>query len=76
MFFVPYDSLLSRAMIGFCQERTRKLDVSPDSFDMREDDLNRRKKGFNEDEHHPIDFDALTTMRFLNICTVWGKKAI
>jgi hypothetical protein len=62
------------SMIVFCQERTRKLDVSPDTFDMREDDLNHRKKGFNKEEHHPIDLDVLATMRFLYICAVWGKR--
>jgi len=69
---IPYHR---RPIIGICQERTGKRDVSPDSFAMREDDLNRWKKGFNKEEHHPIDLDVLATMRFLYICAVWGKKA-
>ena len=63
-------------IIGFCQERSRRQGRGPDSFDTWENELKRLKKGFNEDQHHPIDLNALTTVQFLNVCARWGKKAL
>eukprot|EP00979_Chaetoceros_neogracilis_P019100 scaffold11760_cov1641-Chaetoceros_neogracile.AAC.2 len=63
-------------IIGFCQERRKKRGRGPDSFDTWENELKRLKKGFNEDQHHPIDLDALTTVQFLKVCARWGKKSL